>query len=142
MAAVMSSLRSLADAFQKHRRRLAPLVLVAGALVVAPRLVGSLPREVHVRYELGPDHGGAREARIDYVLGGEAVQSVRFDYASGAPAYIDHRVSLAPGHYDVLAEVRSVDGSYRVERGLEVPAEGMVRIALVDEALASAGAAP
>ena len=49
-------------ALQKHRRRIATLVVVVGVLVVGGRLFDAVPRDVHLRLRFGPDHAAVREA--------------------------------------------------------------------------------
>jgi hypothetical protein len=138
----MSPLRSLAEAFWTKREKLAPLVAVAGIALVASQLVGSVPREVHLRYDLGPDHAALEEVRVGYLEAGEELTTARFDYARGAPAAIDHRVTLSPGRYEVVVDLRG-DGALTGHgvRTFEVPADGIVRVRLF-EAGAALAAAP
>jgi hypothetical protein len=134
----MSLIAKLADAFRTKRRRLAPLVLLAAVAAIGGRMAGAVPREVHVRYDLGPEHGALHEAQVGYRFEGDEVQTVRFIYAQGAPRSIDHHVSLSPGRYEIVADLRGEDGARHVTRTLEVPADGVVRVELFDHALALA----
>ena len=58
-------------ALQKHRRRIATLVVVVGVLVVGGRLFDAVPRDVHLRLRFGPDHAAVREAYVAYEQDGE-----------------------------------------------------------------------
>lgn len=136
----MSLLRRWSLGFWKHRRKVAPLVLGLGVLVVGGELQRNAPRETDIEYLFGPDHARVVGARIAYMLEGEEVQTARFTFASGAPASIHHIVDLAPGRYTVVVEVLEVGNVRMIERTLEVPAEGAVRIDLVEQAFALAGA--
>jgi len=49
---------------------------------------------------------------------------------------VEHRVDLAPGHYDVRATLDTPEGPLRFIRHFEAPADGVVRIELFDMALA------
>jgi hypothetical protein len=126
----MSLIDSLATAWRTKRRKLAPLVVAAAVLLIGRQLEGAIPREVHLRYELGPTHGALHEARIGYRLDGEEMKAVRFAYAHGAPSSIDHQVTLSPGRYEIVAELHGGASGREVVRALEVPADGIVRVDL------------
>lgn len=122
-----------------NRKLIARLVLVAAVLVIGGQLFGAVPREVEIRYDLGPDHRSISEARIAYLMDGEEVKGVEFRYVYGAPAVVTHRLELAPGRYAVHAVLRGEDVERQIERTFEVPTEGLIRIELFDEALARLG---
>ena len=126
-------LRRLWRGFLAHRKRFAPLVVLIGAVVVGGEIFAAMPQETEIQYRLGPDHDAVREARISYVLEGEAVKGARFSYGHGAPATLRHRVELAPGRYEVVVELVAGDHVRRIRRRLQIPAEGEVRIDLRDE---------
>lgn len=113
-----------------NRKRLARLVAVLGVLLVGAHLLSTLPREVEIRYDLGGDHRRATEIHLSYVADGAEMKGVRFHYAHGAPKVIRHRVDLTPGEYRVVASLHGPDLSRTLHRDLEMPAEGVVRIAL------------
>ena len=120
------------------RKGLSRIVLIVAVLVVGGQLFEALPREVTVRYTLGPDHRSVTEARIGYELEGEELKGVRFRYAKGAPAVVDHVVELPPGRYRVVANLRGPGLSRSTSRVLTVPADGIVRIDLFEGAFAMA----
>lgn len=124
------------------RRRVARLVAVAGIAVVGVYLLQSFPREVSIRFALGPDHEVVTQARIAYLdeESGEAIKGVRLEYPEGAPKTFRHQVDLPPGRYDVRAELRGPSLSRSITRSLEVPADGLVHMDLFDQAYARAGA--
>jgi hypothetical protein len=124
MPPLVSALRALLA----HRRRLAPLVIVGGLLVVGWRVFGALPQEIHLRYDLGDAHAAVEEAELGYFLNGESYHTVRFGYPEGAPSRIDHRLRAGPGRYDVVVILRTSEGATRVEQTFEAPTEGIVRL--------------
>jgi hypothetical protein len=126
-----------------NRKNLARGVAVIAILVIGGQLLSVLPREVQLRYALGPDHRAVRRARIIYFHEGEEMHGLERRYALGAPPRIDHTVDLPPGRYEVRAELEGEAGLQRqLERSFEVPAEGVVRIDLFDQAMAYRFAGP
>ncbi len=115
------------------RGRLLPLLAVVAVVVAGSRLSKAVPREVSLRYDLGPDHALLTEARIGYRRDGEEVQAVRFTYDEGAPEIVSHHVSLSPGRYEVVADLLGQGPSRSFERTLDVPADGTVRLRLYEE---------
>jgi len=122
-----------------HRRRIARVVAVVGVLLVGLTLFDAAPREVAVRYRLGPDHRDVAEARIAYVQDGDELKVVSFRYERGGPETIFHTVELSPGRYDVVARLRRPDEVQTVTRHLEVPSDGVVRIDLFETSPSLAG---
>jgi hypothetical protein len=120
-----------------RRRRVAPIVMIVGLLVVGGQLFGVVPRETEVRYRLGPEHGDVTSARIAYVADGEEALGARFDWHDGAPESVHHTVSLIPGRYEVRAELSGPGVARDVVRALTVPADGVVTIELFDQAYAN-----
>jgi len=128
--------RPLLDFWLKYRKRLAPFVILVGLVVVGGTVFDASPRETEIRYDLGPGHGEVREARIVYVTEGEEVKGVRFQWDDGAPPSLRHTVELSPGRYDIRADVVGRGGPRSIRRALRVPADGVVRIDLFDQAVA------
>jgi len=137
-----STWNRLGRAIGPHRRRIALLVLAVAVVVVGGALAGAVPREVRVRYLLGPSHAEVTEVRVAYVTeGNEEVQGVRFTYPEGAPERLEHRVRLAPGSYRIVATLSGPGGSREVRRALTVPTEARVDVELFDLAYAALGGA-
>jgi hypothetical protein len=113
-----------------NRKRIARVVAVLGVALVGAHLVSTLPREVEIRYDLGGDHRRATEIHLSYLVEGDEMKGVRFHYAHGAPKVVRHRLDLAPGAYRVVASLHGPDLSRTLQRDLEVPAEGVIRIDL------------
>ena len=128
----VSALSTAGRWFLKHRRRLAPGVIVIGAAAVGGQLVSALPRDLQIRYSLGPSHGDVVEARIAYWLDGQELKGARFQWGEGAPATVRHTVELAPGRYEIRADLVETSRVRSVRRALRVPAEGEVRIDLYE----------
>ncbi len=119
------------------RKRLAPLVLIVGALVIAPRIMRALPRETDVSFQLGPEHTSVRELMVSYELDGEEIAGGHFRYEEGAPGSIRQTLDLAPGRYEVHVEVTYDGGRRRVmHRSFSVPADGLVRLDAFEAAIA------
>jgi len=118
----------------RHRRRLAPLVLVLGLVVVGSKLFAAVPRETDIRYDLGPSHEEVRELRIAYELEGSAFRDVVLRYPGGAPRTVRHELDLEPGRYEIEVMLVRDDGARsEVRRALRAPAEGVVHVGLVEE---------
>jgi len=133
-----STLKRLGRAIEPHRRRLALAVLVVAALVVGRTVAEGLPREVQVRYLLGPAHAEVTEVRVVYLTEAEEeVQGVSFRFPGGAPPTLEHAPRLAPGDYRILATLRGPGGSREVRRGIAVPTEAPLEVELFDLAYAA-----
>lgn len=126
----MVALEKLGHLWRTYRRRIAPAIAVAAILVVGGSMMSGVPREVHVRYSLGPAHSDIQELRIVYVIEGETVKGVRFDYPEGAPERVNHRIELPPGRYTIEATLIGESGRFELRRALVVPAEGRVDVEL------------
>ena len=129
----------LVAGFLQHRPLLARLVAVAGVFVVVYQLTPHVPREVELRYDLGPGHASVQGLELVYQAEDEDLASARFGLGEEGPRLVEHRVDLPPGRYDVRATLTTAQGNLRFIRHFEAPAEGVVRIELFDLALASLG---
>lgn len=121
-------MRQVWQLFLKHRQRVAPLILLIGLIVVGGTVFEASPRETEIRYDLGPSHRDIETARIAYMLDGDEVLGARFRFEEGAPSALRHTVELAPGRYEVKAELRGRTVARDLSRVIEVPAEGVVRL--------------
>jgi hypothetical protein len=115
----------------QHRRRLAPLVLVGGVLLVAGPLSEATPRATNIRVELAEPQQ-VREVTLSVLDAGEAVVGVRLAYERGAPERIEEALELPAGRYELRVDVTRAAGAdeERTVRALEVPSEGTVVIDL------------
>ncbi len=113
------------------RRWLALAVAVVGCLFVGDRLNRAWPRAVDVRFDLAPS---TQALAVDYVQGGDAIKSARFDVTSGDQASLDHRPKLVPGHYEV--QVTSYCD------GLAVPSQHWIEVPTQDTIVIDLGPAP
>lgn len=125
----------------QHRRKLGALVAAVGLAVVGAQLVRQLPTDTHIRYDLGPDHATVKEVRVAFSTGNETtVRSLSRRFPDGAPQVFDDTVSLPRGRYRVHALIIRDGGQVRgILRGIELPADGEVRIDLFDRAFAQRG---
>ncbi|NOY91388.1 MAG: hypothetical protein GXP55_09265 [Deltaproteobacteria bacterium] len=128
----MLSLKEKALAALRGRRRVAPLVLVVAALTVGGVVFRAYPREVRIRYALGPDHVRVHDLWLSYQHDGELVRAAHFHYEDGAPERVFHTLELAAGRYVIQAELRGPDLNQDLSRALVAPAEGRVRIRLYE----------
>jgi len=128
----MLSLKDKALSALRGRRRLAPLVLVVAALTVGGVVFRAYPREVRVRYALGPDHARVQDLWLSYEHDGELVRAAHFHYEDGAPERVFHTLDLAAGRYEIQAELRGPDLNRDLSRALVAPAEGRVHIRLYE----------
>jgi hypothetical protein len=134
-----SGLGALLQRLVEHRRGLARLLLVAGALVVAEQLLPLWPRTAELELDLGARHGEVRELRLSYLQGGEELGGVSLRYAGGAPSRVHHSVSLPSGEVELLCELRGPGGATTTHsHALRMPVEGVLRVS----AEPSWGAAP
>lgn len=89
------------------------------------------PRDVALRYDLGPGHAGLSELRLSYLGEEGEMVGVTFRRPDGMPERLRHEVELSPGHYRVAATLIDGEGNERrVEKPFDVPAEGVIRIDL------------
>lgn len=125
----------------QHRRRLAPLVLVGGVLLVAGPLTDAAPRATSIRLKLAEPQR-IRLVTLSVLDAGEPVLGLRLAYAQGAPERILEELELVPGHYELRVDVTRApqrDGAPGASReaapdaltatsvrALDVPAEGVV----------------
>lgn len=113
------------------RRRLSTVVLVGGLAWTLSGALGATPSDVRLRYRLGPRHADVRELSVRYEHEGDPVAAVAFREPGGAPATVRHEVRLPAGETRVVATLRGADGALeRLERTVEVPAEGEVQVDL------------
>ena len=118
------------DFFQRHRRRMATLVLGIFIIAVVIEIGGALPRDVDVSYSF-PAHEEVTEARLEYSSGGELVREVTLRWPVGAPRRVRDTIELSPGDYDVSVLLLERDGGMRQLRGvLTAPADGVVQVRL------------
>tara|TARA_B100001750_G_scaffold235528_1_gene238240 strand:- start:2789 stop:3136 length:348 start_codon:yes stop_codon:yes gene_type:complete len=109
----------------------AKAALVVGALAVGGVVFRAYPREVELRYDLGAAHRSVTELRLTYVGPEGEMASLTSRHPEGFPEpTFRHSVDLGPGHYAVEATLVGSPENRFVERGFDVPAEGLVRIDL------------
>lgn len=115
-----------------ERRRLAPVVLLAGALVIGKLAYEEMPRGQELRFVLPPRPVSA--LRVTYRLDEEPYAGLERHFPHGAPPEIVHHPSLGPGRYELNIELTDQAGdTTRVTRAVQIPSEGSLRISLAGE---------
>lgn len=114
----------------EHRRRLAPLVLLAGVLIVGSRVAKETSSEMALDFILAEGHPRATSARIAYIRDGSTERGVTMHFPRGVPNAVHHEVELAAGRWDVALEVLGDGTPKRMSGSFECPAEGRVRVIL------------
>jgi hypothetical protein len=111
------------------RRRLAPLVLVTGALVTWLATRDDLPQSQAVCVILPQNvRADARRVRLLITRDGEGLGGVERLYQAGAPSEVNHSMALARGQYGLYVAVTDADGAVRESQHLlDVPTEGAAR---------------
>jgi hypothetical protein len=114
-----------------YRKRIAPLVLGAGVLVVGGEIAQRAPASVEVELPIGAEHADVRQLDVAYLEGTAVVRHVSLRFPDGAPERVRHTVHLAPGRYRVQVDLHLRGGGTEIRTGrLEAPAEGVVRLHL------------
>lgn len=114
-----------------HRRRIARPVLAGGLVLIALKLWPNWPRETEVEFALGAHHAEVIELHVAYLMGGQAVHGVTFNFPNGAPQTVRHKLTLPRGIFSVRCGLRARTGDFReVTRQLQAPSQGLVRIPL------------
>ena len=115
----------------EKRRRLAPLILVAGMFVVGKLAYEEIPRGQDVRFIL--PESGVQTLRVTYSAQEELMGGIERRFPHGSPRELTHSPSLSPGRYDVSIELTTDAGQVtRLTRTLTVPSEGAARIRLTE----------
>jgi len=113
------------------RRRLAPLILLGGLLLLGHFAQTDMPRDQEVRFVLTPTHRNVRTVRVAYLEEGEQVSGVEFRPRAEASSTLVHSPSLKPGSYDMAIEIEDQSGRVQaLSRRLSVPSEAVtIRLA-------------
>lgn len=112
----------------RHRQRIARVLLVAAVCFGATRVWPAVPQTTDLRIDLGPQHREIMELSVGVTRDGEALHGASFRFPDGAPATLRHQIMLPTGRYDVELRWRTTVGTRSVERVIELPATGVVRL--------------
>jgi hypothetical protein len=130
---MMDAARRALSWLAQNRRRVAPLVLVGGVVLVFGPLADAAPRETSLRLRLA-EPGAVREVGLSVLEAGEPVLGLRLPFARGAPPRIDESLDLPPGRYELHIDVTRGEGASRRQRTevrtLEVPTDGVMLVEL------------
>lgn len=117
----------------EHRRRLAPLVLIGGVVLVAGPLLDTAPRSTNIRLKLSEPQQ-VRSVTLSVLDAGEPIVGLHLAYEQGAPDRINEELDLAPGHYEVRIDITRAgapsDSPDTAVRRLDVPSDGTVLLDL------------
>ncbi len=108
----------------KHRRRVAGLIALVGALVVGSIVSTGVEREVNFELEANASWDELEIAYVD--AEGDLIRGARVAPA----AIIREQTSLVPGRYRLRAQYRASGSLHEIERPFEVPADGTIRMNL------------
>jgi hypothetical protein len=115
----------------ERRRRLAPLFLVGALAIVGKLAHDDMPREQELTYVLP---GSVQSLRVTYSAEDELITGFERHFPRGAPAFLSHVPSLSPGRYRLDVELVGQDGGVtRLDRSIDVPAEGDLRVSLRED---------
>jgi hypothetical protein len=115
----------------ERRRRWAPLFLVLGLIIVGKLAHEEMPRDQELTFALP---SSVESLRVTYRAGQESIGGFERRFPEGAPAFLSHVPSLSPGRYRVAAELVNHDGGVsRLERSIDVPSEGSLRVSLRED---------
>ncbi len=110
---------------KRFRRWLALAVVLVGTFFVGKRLERAWPRSVDLQFEVGQ---GAEALAVDFVQGGQAVKSVRFDLGFDPGPVVAHRVELVHGNYELVTTLYRDGLATPSTRSLSVPTQGVAVI--------------
>jgi len=112
------------------RRRIAPLILLVGGLLLFRTVDSEMPRDQELRFVLEPTQQNARAVRIAYLAAGEQVAAVEFRELPADARPLVHTPSLKPGPYDMAIEIVHENGAVQtLSQHFEVPSDPL-RISL------------
>lgn len=103
----------------RPRRKLLPILFVAGGALVASYLASKSPRDQHVSLVLGAAAPEIMQLEIQYVApDGDLARDARMTFgASGAPRVVSHEPQLTDGDYLLRIDLEtSRQGRRSVER--------------------------
>ena len=103
----------------RPRRKLLPILFLAGGALLASYLTSKSPRDQHVSLVLGPGAEQVTQLEIQYLAAdGELARDARMTFEPGrAPRVVSHAPQLADGDYRVRIDVDTTrEGRRSVER--------------------------
>jgi hypothetical protein len=115
----------------ERRRRVAPLFLAAGLLLVGKLAYDDAPQDRELHFVMPAAHVEA--LRVTYTSGDELYGGLERRFPNGSPAEVVHTPTLSPGRYDLAIELTADGEVRRLRRSLEVRSTGALRIPLGGE---------
>jgi hypothetical protein len=103
----------------RPRRKVLPLVVLAGGALVAAYLGSKSPRDQHLRLVLGPVADQVTQVEVQYVAAdGDVARDARMTFEPGkAPRIVSHEPQLPDGEYQLRIDVDTTrEGRRSVER--------------------------
>lgn len=102
----------------RPRRKLLPILFLAGGALLASYLTSKSPRDQHLSLVLGPAAERVTQVEIQYLSAdGELARDARMSFDPGrAPRVVSHAPQLADGEYRLRIDLDTREGRRTVER--------------------------
>ena len=102
----------------RPRRKLLPVLFLAGGALLASYLTSKSPRDQHLSLVLGPAAERVTQVEIQYLSAdGELARDARMSFDPGrAPRVVSHAPQLADGEYRLRIDLDTREGRRTVER--------------------------
>jgi len=102
----------------RPRRKLLPILFLAGGALLASYLTSKSPRDQHVSLVLGPTADQVTQLEIQYLAAdGDLARDARMTFEPGrAPRVVSHQPQLADGEYRLRIDLDTREGRRSVER--------------------------
>ncbi len=102
----------------RPRKKLLPVLFIAGGALLASYVTSKAPREQQVRLVLGPAAAEVTQVEVQYLgADGDLARDARMSFEQGrAPRVVSHQPQLADGEYRLRIDLDTREGRRSVER--------------------------
>jgi hypothetical protein len=103
---------------RRPRRKIFPLIVLAGGALIAAYLSAKAPRDQHVKLVLGPRADDVTGLEVQYVAAdGDVARDARMTFSPGpTPRVVAHQPQLPDGDYRLRIDLDTREGRRSVER--------------------------
>ena len=117
-AALEPTASTPAPAPVRPRKKLLPVLFIAGGALLASYVTSKAPREQQVRLVLGPAAGEVTQVEVQYLgADGDLARDARMSFEPGrTPRVVSHQPQLADGEYRLRIDLDTREGRRSVER--------------------------